>query len=413
MAKLLEWEKRLKQAVANQHKIGWSVREKRGKCLIQRYWKDTGTYERKVIPIAWESDQLLNILNSLKEISDLMINTKCTLAEATKILFPENKNKPITNWQYLTDEYKKYKQESKNIKDSTWNGVYLVTLKRIIRMMSEDLPPVSGKGILQRLMYNDNGSLTVSKGRVKRIETGKTFLEWCVNRKGLNERFLPPSSIDLKELKGIGARKDDSNNSGRAERIEDDQLLLLLDSFPDTDSGRRWRLATGLLICFGLRCVELNYCKPKGDVLEISYSKQSSKGSTRPRDVEGLSPAAKPYLHEELLLQLSSGITALPPLGAEDKHAARSFIRALQRNKFWQKLEADAAAVGKTISTYSFRHQYCFRGAVLGGLDADFLAENMGHSLATHLQSYRNFYLDKVKKKRFEEARKRMSENYN
>ena len=59
------------------------------------------------------------------------------------------------------------------------------------------------------------------------------------------------------------------------------------------------------------------------------------------------------------------------------------------------------------------RHQYCFRGAVLGGLDADFLAENMGHSLATHLQSYRNFYLDKVKKKRFEEARKRMSENYN
>ena len=413
MAKLLEWEKRLKQAVANQHKIGWSVREKRGKCLIQRYWKDTGTYERKVIPIAWESDQLLNILNSLKEISDLMINTKCTLAEAAKILFPENKNKPITNWQYLTDEYKKYKQESKNIKDSTWNGVYLVTLKRIIKMMSEDLPPVSGKGILERLMYNDNGSLTVSKGRVKRIETGKTFLEWCVNRKGLNERFLPPSSIDLKELKGIGARKDDSNNSGKAERIEDDQLLLLLDSFPDTDSGRRWRLATGLLICFGLRCVELRYCEPDGDVLKVSYSKQSSKGSTRPRSVEGLSPAAKPYLHEELLLQLSSGITALPPLGAEDKHAARSFIRALQRNKFWQKLEADAAAVGKTISTYSFRHQYCFRGSVLGGLDADFLAENMGHSLQTHLQSYRDFYLGKVKKQRFEEARKRISENYN
>ena len=91
MANLLEWEKRLKQAVAQQHKIGWSVREKRGKCLIQRYWKDTGTYERKVIPVEWESDQLLNILNSLNKISELMVNTKCTLAEAVKVIFPENK----------------------------------------------------------------------------------------------------------------------------------------------------------------------------------------------------------------------------------------------------------------------------------------------------------------------------------
>ena len=79
MANLLEWEKRLKQAVAQQHKIGWSVREKRGKCLIQRYWKDTGTYERKVIPVEWESDQLLNILNSLNKISELMVNTKILL----------------------------------------------------------------------------------------------------------------------------------------------------------------------------------------------------------------------------------------------------------------------------------------------------------------------------------------------
>ena len=166
MANLLEWEKRLKQAVASQHKIGWSVREKRGKCLIQRYWKDTGTYETKVIPIEWASDQLLNILNSLNKISELMINTKCNLGEAVKITFPENKNKPDLNWIYLKDEYKKYKKETKNIKDSTWEGVYLVTLKRIIKMMSENNPPVSGKGILEKLQFNDNGSLTVSKGRV-------------------------------------------------------------------------------------------------------------------------------------------------------------------------------------------------------------------------------------------------------
>ena len=412
MANLLEWEKRLKQAVAQQHKIGWSVREKRGKCLIQRYWKDTGTYERKVIPVEWESDQLLNILNSLNKISELMVNTKCTLAEAVKIIFPENKNTPNTNWSYLKDEYKKYKEETKNISSTTWNGVYMVTLKRIIEMMNGDNPPNSGKGILKELQKDSKGKLTVSKGRVKRIETGKTFLEWCVYRKGLNERWLPPPQIEIKELKAIGARKDDSKNSGQAERIEDDQLLILLDSFADTPTGRSWRLATGLLITFGLRCVELKYCRPKDSLLVIDYSKVSSKGSTKPREVEGLSPAGRPHLHEELLLELSSGITALPSLGSQNRHAARSFIRALQRtstNTYWKKLEADAAAVGKKISTYSFRHQYCYRGAVLADLSAEFLAENMGHSLQTHLKDYRNFYLGKEKKAKFEAARQKLS----
>ena len=111
-------------------------------------------------------------------------------------------------------------------------------------------------------------------------------------------------------------------------------------------------------------------------------------------------------------MELSSCITALPSLGSQNRHAARSFIRALQRtstNTYWKKLEADAAAVGKKISTYSMRHAYCFRGAVLGDLSADFLRESLGHSLATHMKSYRDFYLGKEKKARFEEARRKLS----
>ena len=416
MAEKLDWEKQIQSAVKREHRFGVSVRNKKGKCCIQRYYKDIDKKYSAVIPINWENGQLLPILNAVNEVIKVQNNAGCNLKEAVKTLFPDDQKELKTNWEFLKDEYKKYKQESKNIKESTWNGVYLVTLKRIIKMMGDDNAPVTGKGILERLQFNDDGSLTVSKGRVKRIETGKTFLEWCVYRRGLDERFLPPPAVDIKEMKAIGARKNDNFNSGKAERIEDDQLLILLDSFADTPTGRSWRLATGLLICFGLRCVELRYCKPKGDLLLVDYEKVSSKGKTAARSVEGLSPAAKPYLHEELLLQLSSGITALPPLGAEDKHTARSFIRALQRpstNSYWKTLEEEAEAAGKTISTYSFRHQYCYRGAVLGGLDADFLAENMGHSLQTHMKDYRNFYLGKVKKQRFEEARQRMSQNHN
>ena len=39
-----------------------------------------------------------------------------------------------------------------------------------------------------------------------------------------------------------------------------------------------------------------------------------------------------------------------------------------------------------------------FIGAVLGDLSADFLRESLGHSLATHMKSYRDFYLGKEKK---------------
>ena len=129
-------------------------------------------------------------------------------------MYPDDENEVSTNWEYLKDQYKIYKQQTKNIKESTWQGVYLVTLKRIIKMMNEDNAPVTGKGILERLQFNDDGSLTVSVGRVKRIETGKSFLEFCVVKKGIDERFLPPPAIDIKELKAVGVKKTKSRNSG-------------------------------------------------------------------------------------------------------------------------------------------------------------------------------------------------------
>ena len=40
MPKLI-WEKKLQEAVKRQQRFGWSVREKRGKVLVQRYYPDT------------------------------------------------------------------------------------------------------------------------------------------------------------------------------------------------------------------------------------------------------------------------------------------------------------------------------------------------------------------------------------
>ena len=40
---------------------------KRGKCLLQGYWKDTGHIESKVIPIPWESGRQLDVLSAKAE----------------------------------------------------------------------------------------------------------------------------------------------------------------------------------------------------------------------------------------------------------------------------------------------------------------------------------------------------------
>ena len=39
MPKLI-WEKKLQEAVKRQQRFGWSVRDKRGKVLLQRYYPD-------------------------------------------------------------------------------------------------------------------------------------------------------------------------------------------------------------------------------------------------------------------------------------------------------------------------------------------------------------------------------------
>ena len=61
MAEKLEWEKQIQQAVKREHRFGVSVRNKNGKCFIQRYYKDrSGT----CLSTANLAARLFNGLNS-------------------------------------------------------------------------------------------------------------------------------------------------------------------------------------------------------------------------------------------------------------------------------------------------------------------------------------------------------------
>tara|TARA_B100000212_G_scaffold244249_1_gene186294 strand:- start:85 stop:312 length:228 start_codon:yes stop_codon:yes gene_type:complete len=74
MPKLI-WEKKLKEAVKRHQRFGWSVLEKHGKILLQRYYPDLNKKVSATLPILWESNQELNVLNALQKINDVMQNT--------------------------------------------------------------------------------------------------------------------------------------------------------------------------------------------------------------------------------------------------------------------------------------------------------------------------------------------------
>ena len=63
-------------------------------------------------------------------------------------------------------------------------------------------------------------------GRKRVISNAKTFLEFIVLKKGLDERYAPPADIFIKELKGVKSKK-----SYKKERLKDNEIIFFLVKF--------------------------------------------------------------------------------------------------------------------------------------------------------------------------------------
>ena len=71
MPKLI-WEKKLQEAVKRQKRCGWSVRKMKGAVFVQRYYPDINKRVSAALPIRWEPNQELNVLNALQKINEVM-----------------------------------------------------------------------------------------------------------------------------------------------------------------------------------------------------------------------------------------------------------------------------------------------------------------------------------------------------
>ena len=93
----------------------------------------------------------------------------------------------------------------------------------------------------------------------------------------------------------------------------------------------------------------------------------------------------------QLLLELSSGMTELPPLGATDSVAAGRMNQYLCRRPLWVGWKAEVVANGQRLSSYSLRHGYAYRSAIVYNLPVRVAKDLMGHSLDVHVKHYGSF----------------------
>ena len=216
------WEKELQKAVKTQHQFGWSVREKRGKVCIQRYYKDTNKKYAATLDIAWESGQTLAVLSALRKINDAMVANGINLKEAVNLFSTENEEAEI-NWNEAINKFKKYKLQSGGCSESTWNSNYKNVVERIIEELNSKNAPQSGLGILEKLKHEKDGRISFGKGRRRRILSAKQFLNYAVHKCAADVlvRYNAGQSIPQDEQKLFDAGL---TNAATAARVRGQQL---------------------------------------------------------------------------------------------------------------------------------------------------------------------------------------------
>ena len=384
-----KWITSLRGAVAGQFPRGWQVTEQSGKTKLTIKYND-GSRSSGMLPIAWESGNTSQVLNSLDSIRS-SIEAGRPLKEAIALLASNAEgDAPVEpgaiNWSELVERFHLHKLTTGALaKESTWQKDYQPHMVQIIAVVQDRQSPKTGKQLLQALVERHGGA-PGSRGRQLRLQHAAQLLRYAVNETGAEQRWTPPAS--LAEL--VGAKLAGHTTKDDSTPIKDAQLLRLLEGIPDA----RWKLAIELMACFGLRPVELKYIRPteNGEKLHCSYCKRTARGSTKPRDIVGVDPAGQPGMSTRLLAMLSAagkipGAVGLPPLGNTDRATASAIDSYLRRRATWTSLKAEATASEENMTVYSFRHGYALRCHETGVM-LRATAASMGHSLQTHSLHY-------------------------
>jgi len=377
------WITTLRHALQQDNGRGWTVWEARGHVQLCHRGTD-GTRETQTLAIPWNGECIPAVLGTVAQLRSAMKEQGVGLKHAHALLQQNSvvtragpATQPRIDWPLLVEGFRSFKLSSGAVKASTFERMYEPVMQAVLAELAASPAPADAPELFERLVKAYGGE-TGSKGRQLRLLYTAQLLRFAL-KQGAPGRWKPPE--DLADF--IGRRSADSLRRDSTP-IKDRQLVALLESITDA----RWRLAIGLIGCFGLRPVELRFCRADGNWLVVDYRKRTARGSTPPRRVRGLDPEGMEGESTRLLSLLES--QALPPLGTDNKGAGAAVHQFLERCSAWQRLRAEARSRGEILTPYGLRHGYALR-AHQRGLAPRLTASLMGHSLQTHCRHYGNW----------------------
>ena len=384
------WARDARKLIKRTYGKGWVVRPQRsGRVQILREWND-GTSSSCTVDLDWNPKAIPQLLALIERVARMTSPVAdggggLPLATAAAMIRVEDSGGSVeairsgaVDWPAVVDSYRRHRVDlTGEVAATTWERRHRRFCNEVLELLSRKRAPKDGPGLLAALI-REHSTAPGGSGRKERVASVAGLLEFAVRHCGADNRWMPPA--DRKDL--IGKRAD---RKPEGVALLDDQGLRIYRAIADP----QWRLAWALMVCFGIRPVEIGSCRVDGDCLLVKGVKRNKSGKSSDRRVWALDPIGFDGMGASLLsLLMERGRSALPA----DVKAAYWSTRVQQHlRRFvpeWEELVADAAAAGQGhLTIYSCRHGYAFRGTQLG-LDHRTLSRLMGHDPATHLKHY-------------------------
>lgn len=383
---------------------GWSLIERSERVQVQHSWLDPEGVRKKataMLPIAWKKGCTADVIEALKFISVSMVKGN-TLKQAVAVYVQQGQSADESGlgWDAAWERFKQHKITN-DVSDERRFERNDGHRWKWIRQAMEGVAVQNASQLFELATYSakadEKGAWIVlppgAAGRKKKVQTVNQFLTFCCEELGWDaDRWMPPRNY----TKFIGKKASTAAGDGAAyvgrkmDAIPEAAIKPLLESFPDTPTGRKWRTAIGLLACFGLRPWKLHIIEVDNGWLRVTQGKKNQKQS-EPRIVAGLDPEGMPGLSQQLLAELVvNGIRAsLPGIGTHPDQTACRCNYQLERMPYWRELKATCKAKGEQLASYSFRHRYAYRADEVGFNDRD-ASQFMGNKRETFVKHYGN-----------------------
>ena len=396
------WEIALRDKVKDLG-IGWSVQKDRDKVRIKYRPKGqpTQTHTLESPKYLWEKSKEGDIYARIRNIYSLVKGEGHDLKTAAKIQegkAPKSINKH--DWIGAVERFKVQKMEhGSSVKPVTWDKSYQPVLDLACSLLTSKNALSNPESLIDLCIRDwEAGSRT----RQIRSRSLVQFLKHCVYREKFPVAWLP--STDLKDHIG---QKPTTAKSQSGDPITDQQIINLINSFPDDSTGQRWADAIRLLSELGLRPIELNFLSVKTDKTTgkpywwCSYQKRGGGGTTKPRVLHPLPLVSDDGEIQQwnLMQRWQAKMIDLP--NVENPNALKTY---LNRKKYWKSLKAELKDRDENLVPYSFRHSFSVRGHQRG-IDNGSMSSSMGHSIECHCREY-PWATDKGTETAFERANK-------